>query len=101
VLVEHDDSDRAGMVEVLAGDDPGVTEVDVVLHEVEDPALVDGGATHDPSRRDTVLDALLVRPSCRHAVAPWRTSAAATRPWNSGCDRVGRDLNSGCACVLT
>ena len=30
-----------------------------------------------------------------------RASAAAIRPSNSGCGRVGRDRNSGCACVPT
>ncbi len=34
-------------------------------------------------------------------VSSWRASAAATSPANSGCGRVGRERNSGCAWVPT
>ena len=110
LVVEHDHPDGPGVVDDLAGDRLAVRQLDLVAADVPDHAVVHRLAGPHPQRGLLVGDLRRLLP--RHAVAagtgcrlpattPWRASAAATRPANSGCARVGRDRNSGCAWVAT
>ena len=92
VVVERDHRDGTRVRDVLA-EHLRVPEVHHVTDEVEDLPRVDDLVRHDRTRRLEVGE--------HQDSSPRWARAASMSPANSGCARVGRDLNSGCACVDT
>ncbi len=128
VVVEGEDGHGTGVALQVPHDGPAVGQFDAFAHDVPDAAVehrlalghrplhgrvgelraVDDGdaqllgeahaVTSESSSPVTSAGSGSTSMSCP---SRWRRSAAATRPENSGCDRVGRDLNSGWAWVPT
>ena len=110
-LIEGHHRDGPGMLHHLALDDLAVRHQDRVAAERDDGAPgVLGGGDHRPLLGNVLEDHPLTGD---HALAAARrpvplavtdracSFAAETSPVKSGCGRVGRDRNSGWACVAT
>src|SRR5665647_621819 len=118
-LAKGNDRDGTRVVDVLAGDLAGVTEVDDVApdvpdHSVEYERRVGDGAPVEPVSQICATEHRGVQTHCTATVsvplglststrrdALWELIAASTNPAKSGCARSGRDLNSGWAWVET
>src|SRR5690606_13878197 len=110
--VERDHRDGTGVGNELTAH-RRVAEIDVFRDDVPHPAREDLLASQDGAGRELVgedqptaaASSVGLVPSAASAVAAaassCRVRAAATSPAKSGCGRVGRDLNSGWACVAT
>jgi hypothetical protein len=108
VVVQHDDRDGSGVPDDLPAHDSGrlltgrrrrpvAVEHDPLGDDVEHHALVDDLGPDDR----TGLDPVRHGHQAASSSASCRARAAPIRPAKSGCADVGRDLNSGCACVET
>src|SRR5665648_284786 len=118
-LSECHDRDRTRVVDILAPDRAGLTEVDGVAPDVPDHTLEHHRAVQDrtllePVGQVNATQDLGIQTHCAATVslplglststrreALWASRAAPTNPAKSGCARVGRDRNSGWAWVAT
>lgn len=112
LAVEGEHRDGSRVADVLAHVRARVTQVDLVADDVPDPPLHDDLAVPHGLRVVLVVEALrrhgasastgtLGRSTSTSRAARCSSMAAPMSPANSGCARVGRDLNSGWACVAT
>ncbi len=116
VVIQDDDGDRTRVVNVLAMHHARLAQVHAIIHQVKHVALVDHLAAEDWPWVELVGNAhgllrsyyisynmekmpqgtsFTTRPAACSDQFAWNSSAAFTRPSNSGCALVGRDLNSG------
>ena len=111
VVVEGDHPDRAGMLDVLPGDQLPVGRADLVLDKAGDLARGQRGRTCSTGQdigcraicgpEMTIMRGSSSRRPPGSRVASRRSRAASISPTNSGCGRVGRDFSSGWAWVAT
>src|SRR5215469_9403264 len=106
-LVHGNDPDRARVLDHLAPDFLSVGHSHGIAPDVHDLACHDGLPVYHWPGSDEVLErrcrvhAVAAAIGCPAGCALDRSIAAEISPLNSGCGLVGRDRNSGCACVAT
>src|SRR5215472_15302215 len=106
-LVHRNDPDRARVLDHLTPDFLAIGHPDGIAPDAHDLAGDDGLAVYDRPGAYEVFErrcgahAVAAAMGCPAGCTLERSIAAAISPLNNGCGLVGRDRNSGCACVAT
>ena len=110
VLVEHHHAHSARVIDNIACHHRATRQLHLVAHDGPDTPAEMFDAVEEMGGKPAITDRTGPHLLRRHGQgwtlvvvtwAPLRSSAAWTRPENSGCARVGRERNSGWACVAT